>query len=100
MVQYLANSKFYFEIDGVTALSLKTINGPEIEMDVAGGDSAIGVSKDAKTQTQATIGGGKVQQHHDPDLCRGQRRGASKTLEVVRRLPPRYIFWGVLQSDG
>ncbi|MGK7905699.1 MAG: phage tail protein [Synechococcus sp.] len=59
MVQYLTNSKFYFEIDGVTALSLKTINGPEIEMDVAGGDSAIGVSKDAKTQTQATIGGVK-----------------------------------------
>ena len=59
MVQYLSNSKFYFEIDGVTALTLKTVNGPEIEMDVAGGDAAIGVTKDAKTQTQATIGGVK-----------------------------------------
>lgn len=59
MVQYLTSSKFYFEIDGVTALFLKTVNGPEIEMEVAGGDTAIGVSKDAKTQTQATIGGVK-----------------------------------------
>ena len=59
MVQYCTNSKFYFEIDGVTALSLKTCSGPEIEMEVAGGDSAIGVTKDAKTQTQATIGGVK-----------------------------------------
>ncbi|MGD1852680.1 MAG: phage tail protein [Leptolyngbyaceae cyanobacterium] len=56
MVQYLTNSKFYFEIDGVTALAVKTCSGPEIEMEVAGGDSAIGVTKDAKTQTQATIG--------------------------------------------
>lgn len=59
MVQYLTNSKFYFEIDGVTALTVKTVSGPEIEMEVAGGDSAIGVTKDAKTQTQATIGGVK-----------------------------------------
>lgn len=59
MVQYLANSKFYFEIDGVTSLTLKSISGPEIELEVAGGDAAIGVTKDAKTQTQATIGGVK-----------------------------------------
>lgn len=59
MVQYLTNSKFYFEIDSVTALALKTVTGPEIEMEVAGGESAIGVTKDAKTQTQATIGGVK-----------------------------------------
>lgn len=59
MVQYLANSKFYFEIDGVTSLTLKSISGPEIELEVAGGDGAIGVTKDAKTQTQATIGGVK-----------------------------------------
>lgn len=62
MVQYLTNSKFYFEIDSVTALSLKTITGPEIEMEVAGGDAAIGVTKDAKTQTQATIGSIKYNQ--------------------------------------
>jgi phage tail-like protein len=59
MVQYLTNSKFYFEIDGVTGLSVKNCTGPEIELEVAGGDSAIGVTKDAKTQTQATIGGVK-----------------------------------------
>ncbi len=58
-IQYLTNSKFYFEIDGVTGLVLKSVTGPEIEMEVAGGDTAIGVTKDAKTQTQATIGGVK-----------------------------------------
>ncbi len=56
MVQYLTNSKFYFEIDGITSLLLKSVSGPEIEMEVAGGDSPIGVGKDAKTETQATIG--------------------------------------------
>ena len=58
-IQYLTNSKFYFEIDGVTELVLKAVTGPEIEMEVAGGETAIGVTKDAKTQTQATIGGVK-----------------------------------------
>lgn len=57
MVQYLTSSKFYFEIDGVTALLVKTVSGPSISMTVAGGDSAIGVTKGAKTQTQAIIGG-------------------------------------------
>ena len=56
-IQYLTSSKFYFEIDGITSLLLKTISGPEITLEVAGGDEAIGVTKDAKTQTQATIGG-------------------------------------------
>ena len=59
MVQYLTNSKFYFEIDGVTGLSVKTCSGPEISLEVAGGDAPIGVTKGAKTQTQATIGGVK-----------------------------------------
>ena len=59
MVQYLTNSKFYFEIDGVTDLSVKTCSGPEIAMEVAGGDAAIGVTKNAITQTQSTIGGVK-----------------------------------------
>jgi len=59
MVQYLTNSKFYFEIDGVTELSVKQCSGPEIALEVAGGDSAIGVTKGARTQTQATIGGVK-----------------------------------------
>ena len=57
MVQYLTSSRFYFEIDGVTSLLVKKVSGPEISMTVAGGDAAIGVTKDAKTQTQATIGG-------------------------------------------
>jgi phage tail-like protein len=59
MVQYLTNSKFYFEIDGVTSLAIKTCSGPEIELEVAGGDAPIGVTKGAKTQTQSTIGGVK-----------------------------------------
>ncbi|MDJ0844488.1 phage tail protein [Crocosphaera sp.] len=58
-IQYLTNSKFYFEIDGITGLVIKSVNGPEIEMEVVGGDTAIGVTKDAKTQTQATIAGVK-----------------------------------------
>lgn len=57
MTQYLTSSRFYFEIDGVTSLIVKKVSGPSISMTVAGGDSAIGVTKDAKTQTQATIGG-------------------------------------------
>lgn len=57
MAQYLTNSRFYFEIDGITGLFIKTVSGPEIEMNVAGGETAIGSTKDAKTQTQATIGG-------------------------------------------
>ena len=59
MVQYLTNSKFYFEIDGITDLFVKTCSGPEIEMEVAGGDAPIGVTKGGKTQTQSTIGGVK-----------------------------------------
>ncbi len=59
MVQYLTNSKFYFEIDGVTSLAIKTCSGPEIELEVAGGDAPIGVTKGARTQTQSTIGGVK-----------------------------------------
>jgi phage tail-like protein len=57
MVQYLTSSRFYFEIDGVTSLLVKKVSGPSITMTVAGGDTPIGVSKDAKTQTQSTIGG-------------------------------------------
>lgn len=57
MVQYLTSSRFYFEIDQVTQLFVKKASGPSISLTVAGGDTAIGVSKDAKTQTQATIGG-------------------------------------------
>lgn len=57
MVQYLTSSRFYFEIDGVTSLLVKKVSGPSISMTVAGGDTAIGVTKGAKTQTQSTIGG-------------------------------------------
>lgn len=57
MVQYLTSSRFYFEIDSVTSLFVKKVTGPSITLKVAGGDAAIGSSKDAKTQTQSTIGG-------------------------------------------
>lgn len=36
MVQYLANSKFYFEIDGVTSLTLKSISGLKLNWKLRG----------------------------------------------------------------
>ncbi|MFW6360099.1 MAG: phage tail protein [Chroococcales cyanobacterium] len=57
--EFLTNAKFYFEIDGITDLLIKNVTGPEISMEVAGGDAPIGCTKGGKTQTQATIGGVK-----------------------------------------
>ena len=57
MTEYLYNSKFYFEADGLTDLVVQKISGIQMKMNVAGGDSVIGVTKDAKTQTNSTISG-------------------------------------------
>jgi phage tail-like protein len=81
MPQFLTNSKFYFEIDGVTGLSIKTCSGPEIEMEVAGGDAAIGCTKDAKTQTQATIGGVKYNSTITLTYVAGNEADQSKLAE-------------------
>ena len=57
--EFLSSAKFYFEIDGITDLLIKKVTGPSIEIEVAGGDAPIGVTKGGVTQTQATIGGVK-----------------------------------------
>jgi hypothetical protein len=56
-VEYLNNSSFYFEVDGITALFLKGVSGPEITFSLAGADEPIGCSKGGVTQTHAVIGG-------------------------------------------
>lgn len=57
MPEFISNAKFYFETDGLTDLLVQKISGMQMKMTVAGGDAPIGVTKDGKTQTQATIGG-------------------------------------------
>ncbi len=57
MPEFISNAKFYFEADGLTELLVQKISGMQMKMTVAGGDAPIGVTKDGKTQTQATIGG-------------------------------------------
>lgn len=57
MAEYISNAKFYFEADDLTELLVKKVTGMQMKMTVAGGDAPIGVTKDGKTQTQATIGG-------------------------------------------
>ncbi|MFN6567003.1 hypothetical protein A6770_19585 [Nostoc minutum NIES-26] len=57
MAEFISNAKFYFEADGLTEILIQKISGMQMKMTVAGGDAPIGVTKDGKTQTQATIGG-------------------------------------------
>lgn len=57
MPEYISNAKFYWEADGLTEILIQKISGMQMKMTVAGGDAPIGVTKDGKTQTQATIGG-------------------------------------------
>ncbi|MCC5635359.1 phage tail protein [Nostoc sp. CHAB 5844] len=57
MPEFISNAKFYFEADGLTEILIQKISGMQMKMIVAGGDAPIGVTKDGKTQTQATIGG-------------------------------------------
>ncbi|MBU7587412.1 MAG: phage tail protein [Nostoc sp. TH1S01] len=57
MPEFISNAKFYWEADGLTDVLVKKVSGMQMKMIVAGGDAPIGVTKDGKTQTQATIGG-------------------------------------------
>ncbi|ALF53067.1 hypothetical protein ACX27_09765 [Nostoc piscinale CENA21] len=57
MAEFISNAKFYWEADGLTDVLVKKVSGMQMKMIVAGGDAPIGVTKDGKTQTQATIGG-------------------------------------------
>lgn len=54
--EYITNSSFYFDIDGIE-LVIKSVSGISIEMKVAGGGTAIGCMKGGKAQTQAVPGG-------------------------------------------
>ncbi|AFY42419.1 phage tail protein [Nostoc sp. PCC 7107] len=56
MAEFVSNAKFYFEADGLTDILIQKISGMQMKMVVAGGDAPIGVTKDGKTQTNATIG--------------------------------------------
>ena len=78
--EYLTNSKFYFELDGITDLLIKNVSGPEIEMEVAGGDAPLGCTKGGKTQTQATIGGVKYNSAITLTFIAGNE-GTQKKLE-------------------
>jgi len=57
MAEFISNAKFYWEADGLTEILIQKISGMQMKMVVAGGEAPIGVTKDGKTQTQATIGG-------------------------------------------
>jgi len=53
--EYLTNSSFFFDIDGME-LVIKKVAGIKIQMKVAANNAAIGCMKDGKTQTQSTPG--------------------------------------------
>ena len=80
MEELLTNSTFYFEIDGISDLLIKTVSGPEIELEVAGGDAPIGSTKGGKTQTHATIGGVKYNSSITLTFIAGNE-GVQKKLE-------------------
>lgn len=54
-IEYLTNSTFFFDIDGLD-LVISKVSGIKIEMKVAANKAAIGIGKDGKTQTQSTPG--------------------------------------------
>lgn len=78
--EFLTNSKFYFEIDGITELLVKSVNGPEITIEVAGGDAPIGVTKGGISQTQSVIGGVKYNSGVTLTYVAGNE-GVQKALE-------------------
>lgn len=78
--EYLTNSKFYFDIDGIQDLLIKSVNGPEITIEVAGGDAPIGVTKGGKSQTQSVIGGVKYSSAITLTYVAGNE-GVQKALE-------------------
>jgi phage tail-like protein len=54
-IEYLTNSTFFFDIDGLD-LVISKVSGLKIEMKTAANKAAIGIGKDGKTQTQCTPG--------------------------------------------
>ncbi|MBD2123525.1 phage tail protein [Trichocoleus sp. FACHB-262] len=55
--EVLANSKFYLEFDGITALIVKKISGLSIKLEAAGDMKSYGVRKEATSFMQATVSG-------------------------------------------
>lgn len=55
-IEYNTNSSYFVDIDGIQ-LVVSKVSGISIEMKVAAGSGAIGITKDGKTQTQSTPGG-------------------------------------------
>ncbi len=55
--EVLAGSRYYVEIDGLSDLIVKSISGIGITLDTAGEMQAFGVTKEGKTQIQATVTG-------------------------------------------
>jgi phage tail-like protein len=55
--EVLSNSRFYFELDGMTELVIKKVSGLQITLEAAGDMKSFGVSKGGKSQMQATVSG-------------------------------------------
>jgi phage tail-like protein len=55
--EILTNSRFYFEIDGMTDLVIKKFSGLKITLDAAGDKKSYGVTKGGRSQMQATVSG-------------------------------------------
>ncbi|MGF1521675.1 MAG: phage tail protein [Leptolyngbyaceae cyanobacterium] len=55
--EVLANSRFYFELDGMTELIVKKVSGIQITLEAAGDMKSFGVTKGGKSQMQATVSG-------------------------------------------
>lgn len=55
--EFLGNSKFYLEIDGLTDLIVQKVSGLKIDLEAAGDQKSFGVTKGAKSAMQATVAG-------------------------------------------
>jgi len=55
-IEYIAGSKYFFDIDQIPGLIVQSISGISIEITVAAGSNAIGCTEGGVTQTQATPG--------------------------------------------
>ncbi|MBE7385023.1 MAG: phage tail protein [Leptolyngbya sp. SIO1E4] len=55
--EVLANSRFYFELDGMTELVVKKVSGIQVTLEAAGDMKSFGVTKGGKSQMQATVSG-------------------------------------------
>lgn len=55
--EILSCSKFYVEFDGITDLIIRNVTGIATNLDVAGAEVALGVTKGGKAVIQATVTG-------------------------------------------